>query len=164
MHIKRMGMSVLVAAIGLATMAYTSLAQVVRERDSTAFRVTLVEGSALERNAAVAVVRRHVGTPHDVIVVDITKAREEDLASALSLMEHLRSRFGDSVQADVRAVPTSKKDRVLSPTERGRLGDYLRYLVTSQPVNVEGMGRVRAVGVRVPKHQFAGRPERARQQ
>lgn len=126
---------------------------------SEPIRVALVTSDALLGGSHVRVLRRVNFRPHDVILVD-PQATPRDLAAGIQLLTSLRAQFGDSLQHDLRAVPTSDTppaDWRGSPYEAW-MGEQLARLRSARTYAVDGIGSARAVSITVPAAFGSRRP------
>ena len=125
-------------------------------RDTTTFVVTLVEMPVSDKRSPIVIVRRASTSPADVILINRSTASVKDLSSALTVMEQLHQRLGDNLTSDVQAIVTKKNTRVVEGFEKARMQGYLQALADGPVAYVKGVGRARAVTVRIPYRRFAG--------
>ena len=133
----------------LLVMSTTAATQTVA--GTGAVRVTLVAGPATARGGRTEVVRYAKLAPRDVIIVD-RNATAEDLGAALALFNALRARFGDSLEADLRARPDTYRPGAawLKSEYRTWLIQQLTRLRTSPVVATPLFGTARAVQITMP--------------
>jgi hypothetical protein len=134
----------------LALLALASIAGA-QTSPSGPIRVTLVAGPSPSKGGRVEVVRRAQRAPRDVVVVD-RNATAEDLAAALTMINALRTQFGDTLTSDFRARPD-----VVRPGPTWEKSSYRSWLVqqlvrlrTASPAELADFGTVRAVQITLP--------------
>jgi hypothetical protein len=116
--------------------------------------VSLVATTTLPPGTRAMVVRRARLTPQNVIMLDRSAAAPEDLDASLRLLGALRLQFGDQPPVDIKAAPKS----ATLPTNwasgrQSKMRGYLQSLVASPTKDIPGIGRVRALDIKVgPPH------------
>lgn len=159
MSINKAGRLVFLSALVSMIGARPVVAQAGTPRDTTGFTFTLVANSQPGTHAPITIIRRASVSPHDIILIDRQTVTIKDLMSALAVMEHIKDKFGDGAQTDMRAVVTKQNDRSPERGEQIRLSMYLQHLDESQIAYVQGVGRVHALTIHAPRFRFAGRLE-----
>ena len=113
--------------------------------------VTIMAQRNLPEGAHVQIARQ--ASPHrEFIFVDILNVTPADLAAGLALLSGLRSRFGDALQNDVRAVPSSHSvpDGFASSEYGQRLAQQLARLVASPERYLPGVGCGKSIRITLP--------------
>jgi hypothetical protein len=142
---------VAVLAVLLVAVGSTGFVAAPVKHRSTA--LTVVEKGNLSHGAHTVILVRAHAIPHTIVMVDPDSVTPDDLAAAFHSVNSLRQRIGANQKGDLQAVPkanaASKKPRTRNSAERARMEKYLHSLSISRPVQVNGLGTVKAINVAV---------------
>ena len=113
-------------------------------------RATVALVADLPDPAARALIILRAGSGNDVVLLRQDQADVTDLAGALALLDRTRRNEGHPAVRDRQVVmKASRVERPLSTGVRRRLETHLRRLRQAEERDVEGVGRVRAIDLRV---------------